>query len=484
MLPILRPSLGVASTVIGQRAGLAAIVGTGALAAASAAFRTPRVRLSTALSTTVAGASQSPRSVLHNNKPSSKQLRAYRRHVTSPVPRLYSGTPTPTPWRPTATSAARIPPINTGPPPWARARVRQQHDQRRFASEWWNRSFNERVDPYGVHRRYADPLFTNQDLKRAARHQNTKYFAAFCVAGTIIFYFINLETVPVSGRTRFNIYSRKRVNEAGDLSYRQLLYDLKQQGVGLLPDWDYRTQRVKRVMAKLIPFSGMRDENWEIFVIDNPHTANAFVLPGGKVFVFSGILNLARTDSQLATVLGHEIAHNVADHVGERMSQNIGVNILLYSMVVLCGVMGMGAIVAQFAGAWMLNAVVSNPMSRKQESEADYIGLMMMAEACYDPREAVTFWERMDRRTKGNEVPEWMSTHPSVSLNPLLLVDLENLVLTMLFTALKQNRKDPAVDPRSPRKERKKRLSYYCLVCGPVQAGFVERHCRDSPVLD
>lgn len=415
MLPILRPSLGVASTVIGQRAGLAAIVGTRALAHASAAFRT-RARLSTALSTTVQAASQQTfrKSILHDHPyPSSQQqqLRAYRGHdVTSP--RLYSGTPTPTPWR--LTTTARIPPINTGPPPWTRARVGQKQ-QRRFASDWWNRSFNERVDPYGVHRRYADPLFTNQDIKRAARHQNTKYFAAFCVVGTIIFYFINLETVPISGRTRFNIYSRKRVNEAGDLSYRRLLYDLDQQGVGVLPDWDYRTQRVKRVMAKLIPFSGMRDEKWEIFVIDDPHTANAFVLPGGKVFVFSGIMNLARTDSQLATVLGHEIAHNVADHVGERMSQSIGMNILLYSMVVLCGVIGLGAIVAQVAGAWALNAVVSNPMSRKQESEADYIGLMMMAEACYDPREAVTFWERMDRRTKGAEVPEWMSTHPSHS---------------------------------------------------------------------
>ncbi|CCC10141.1 hypothetical protein SMACR_02719 [Sordaria macrospora] len=401
MLPVLRPSLGAAaSTVIGQRAGLAAVVGTRALAVTSAAFRT-RARLNTASPSTTA-TSQTSRSFLHDHPyPSSQQVRAYRRHVT-PKP-----TPTPTSWRPTTT--ARRP-----PPPWG-VQGQQHQQQRRFASnDWWNRSFNERVDPYGVHRRYADPLFTDQDFKKAARHQNTKYLAIFCVAGTIIFYFINLETVPVSGRTRFNIYSRKRVVEAGELSYRRLLYDLEQQGVGVLPDWDYRTQRVKRVMAKLIPFSGMRDEKWEIFVIDDPHTANAFVLPGGKVFVFSGILHLARTDSQLATVLGHEIAHNVADHVGERMSQNIGVNILLYSLVVLTGIFGVGALIAQFGGAWALNTAISNPMSRKQESEADYIGLMMMAEACYDPREAVTFWERMDRKTQ-EKVPEWMSTHPSHS---------------------------------------------------------------------
>ncbi|KAL0465502.1 peptidase family M48 domain-containing protein [Neurospora intermedia] len=394
MLPNLQPSLGVASTVIGQRTGLAAVVGIRAVAAASGAFRT-RARLSTALSST-AVTSQASRSILHDNS-TFQQPRAYRRCVTSPT-----FTPTPTSWRPTTT---RLPPI-TGPPPWAQ--------QRRFASDWWNRSFNERADPYGVHRRYADPLFTNQDLKRAARHQNTKYFLVFCVAGTVIFYFINLETVPVSGRTRFNFYSRKLVLEAGELSFRRLLYDLQKQGVAILPDWDWRTQRVKRVMAKLIPFSGMKDENWEIFVIDDPHKANAFVLPGGKVFVFSGILNLARTDSQLATVLGHEIAHNVADHVGERMSQTLGLNILLYSLVVLCGALGLGAIIAQFAGAWALDTAISNPMSRKQESEADYIGLMMMAEACYDPREAVTFWEKMERMSQ-KEVPEWMSTHPSHS---------------------------------------------------------------------
>lgn len=257
-------------------------------------------------------------------------------------------------------------------------------------------------------------------MKRAVRHQNTKYFAVFCVVGTVIFYFLNLETVPVSGRTRFNIYSRKRVVEAGELSYRRLLYDLDQQGVGVLPDWDPRTQRVKRVMSKLIPFSGLVDDDWEILVVDDPKTANAFVLPGGKVFVFSGILRFARTDSQLATVLGHEIAHNVADHVGERMSSKIGVNLLFYTIVVLTGWIGVGAILAHVAGAWALDTAISNPMSRKQESEADYIGLMMMAEACYDPREAVTFWQRMDRGTTEN-VPEWLSTHPSVSLGPSIL---------------------------------------------------------------
>ena len=193
-----------------------------------------------------------------------------------------------------------------------------------------------------------------------------------------------------------------------------LLYELERNNVRVLSEWDPRTVRVKRVMRKLIPFSGMEEENWEIFVVDAPGTANATVLPGGKVFVFSGILPLAGNDSALATVLGHEIAHNVAGHVGERMSSGIGVNILLYSAMIAAGAIGLGPMLMHYLGSRFLGVAFENPMSRRQESEADYIGLMIMAEACYDPMEAVGFWERMERSKMGEEVPEWASTHPSV----------------------------------------------------------------------
>jgi len=90
------------------------------------------------------------------------------------------------------------------------------------------------------------------------------------VSGGLIFYFSNLETVPVSGRTRFNVYGPDTVREAGEMQYRAMLYEMERTGARVLPDWDWRTVRVKRVMRKLIPFSGMADENWEIIVIDNP----------------------------------------------------------------------------------------------------------------------------------------------------------------------------------------------------------------------
>jgi Zn-dependent protease with chaperone function len=199
---------------------------------------------------------------------------------------------------------------------------------------------------------------------------------------------------------------------------------------------------VKRVMARLIPISGLEQYDWEIRVINDPResscsvteeleacapannatgNANAFILPGGKVFVYSGILPITRNQDGLAAVLGHEIAHNLAQHHGERMSSAIGPNILLYGLILLTAPVPGAFFVMQALGGWLLDTLFGRPMSRKMESEADYIGLLLMAEACYDPREAVRFWQRMDRVTSSGgavEIPEWASTHPSVSNLP------------------------------------------------------------------
>jgi metalloendopeptidase OMA1, mitochondrial len=166
------------------------------------------------------------------------------------------------------------------------------------------------------------------------------------------------------------------------------------------------------VLSRLIPVSGMADAEWEVRVIDDPRTANAFVLPGGKVFVYSGILPIARTESGLAAVLGHEIAHNLAEHVGERLSQALGQNILIGCAVILSAAIPGAALAVQYLGSQMLDLVFSLPMGRMQEREADEIGLMMMAEACYDPRDALSFWQRMDKAHE-MEPPEFLSTHPS-----------------------------------------------------------------------
>ncbi|KAH6649848.1 peptidase family M48-domain-containing protein [Chaetomium tenue] len=277
---------------------------------------------------------------------------------------------------------------------------------------------------------YSDPAYRDARLLAAkpllhwrgfrALHTPTTYTILLAVGGGLAaFYFAHLETVPVSGRTRFNAYGAASVRRAGELEHRRLLWEMEQQGVTVLPEWDGRVVRVRRVMERLLlPFravvglEGMEGEEWEVSVVDDPRTANAFVLPGGKVFVFSGILGLARNDSGLATVLGHEIAHNLAGHHGERLSQDIKASVVLYTMMVLGGAFGLGPLIMHYFGSRFLDVAFGFPMSRLQESEADYIGLMMMAEACYDPQEAARFWARMEKAT-GQEMPEWMSTHPA-----------------------------------------------------------------------
>ncbi|POS73863.1 peptidase family M48 [Diaporthe helianthi] len=271
-------------------------------------------------------------------------------------------------------------------------------------------------DPWYHHRlRNAKPLLRG-NAKTIIRSPRTHTVIVVSVVLALAFYFYNLEVVPVSGRRRFNCYSESTVQKMSDMQYRRLIYDMERSGARFLGDWDPRTLMVRRVMARLIPVSGVDDgTQWEVHVIDDRTTANAFVLPGGKVFVYSGILGLARTESQLAAVLGHEIAHNLAKHFGERLSQSIGESFFLGSALMLLAVTPLMFVAGWMFGGDLLSLLFSRPMGRMQESEADYIGLMMMAEACYDPREAVTFWQRMDRMHQQSEVevPEWASTHPS-----------------------------------------------------------------------
>lgn len=238
---------------------------------------------------------------------------------------------------------------------------------------------------------------------------------AAAMVGALGVYFTHLEVVPVSGRRRFNCFGEESMRLLGQLQYEALMEEAKEQGQRFLPDYDPRTVIVRHVMRRLIPVSGMADGEgeWEIRVIDDAKTANAFVLPGGKVFVFSGIFAIARSEDALAAVLGHELAHNLANHHGERASSAIGTTMLLTSAFLLT------AGLAYFVLRPVVNVVFNSPMSRLQETEADYIGLMLMAEACYDPAQAADFWRRMEQAQQ-SEPPEWTSTHPSVRNHPPL----------------------------------------------------------------
>tara|TARA_B100000029_G_scaffold465338_1_gene499934 strand:- start:79 stop:927 length:849 start_codon:yes stop_codon:yes gene_type:complete len=155
--------------------------------------------------------------------------------------------------------------------------------------------------------------------------------------------------------------------------------------------------------------------NWEYILIDNDKIKNAWCMPGGKIAVYTGILKITKNKHGLAAVMGHEIAHAVAKHSVERASRAVALNVGTAVIDIFTG--GAVSNTQRTTGVdvvGMLRAFgIDNPFGRKQETEADYLGLIFSSLAGYDIRESVKIWERMKKANKGQEPPEWMSTHPS-----------------------------------------------------------------------
>jgi len=181
-------------------------------------------------------------------------------------------------------------------------------------------------------------------------------------------------------------------------------------------------EMVHRVGQRIAAAANKPEYHWEFAVIQEDRTINAFALPGGKVAVFTGLLKVTKSEAGLATVMGHEVAHALQRHGAERMSRNILEQIAQIGAMAGAASGKMDPSVAM--GAMSAYGVgVSLPFNRKQESEADYMGLRLMAQAGYDPHEAVPFWERMSgcpRNMIGklcfrsaSAIPEFLSTHPS-----------------------------------------------------------------------
>lgn len=226
------------------------------------------------------------------------------------------------------------------------------------------------------------------------------------------------ETNPYTGRSQFLMTSVPQEMQMGAQAYSQVKTDPK-----LRQSLDPREiEPVKRVAARIIEaarrskYAEMAQQfQWEVIVIKDDKTMNAFALPGGKIAVYTGIFPVARTEAGLAAVLGHEVVHALARHGAERMSQGQLTNAALQVAGAAVGssdggMMSQAAMAALGAGA---QVGVLLPFSRKHESEADYIGILLAADAGYDPRESVSLWERMGQLSGGGGPSEFMSTHPS-----------------------------------------------------------------------
>lgn len=209
-------------------------------------------------------------------------------------------------------------------------------------------------------------------------------------------------TAPFTGRTQLILVSPQEEATMGASAYREVLQKSRiERGARA-------NALVEDVFRRLARAANRPEFEWQFTVIDDPKQANAFALPGGKVAVYTGIFPVAQTTTGLAVVLGHEIAHVLARHGAERMSQ---------SMAAQAGAVAVAAATKSDAmmQAYGLGAQYGLllPWGRTQESEADRIGLILMAEAGYDPREAVAFWKRMETSGDGRQPPEFASTHPS-----------------------------------------------------------------------
>lgn len=287
-------------------------------------------------------------------------------------------------------------------------------------STFANRAFSTTHTPYNIYNRYRQTRHIRSALSNIYVRWSSRptfYLEVGTLgAGAGSFYYYNLEVVPVSGRRRFNVISTDFEQQIGESQYQQITQEYQYD---ILPDNDPRVRQVRRVLSRLIPHSGLpADYDWKATVIDSPET-NAFVIPGGKVFVFTGILPVCADDDGLAAVLGHEIGHNVARHIAEQMSRGIFLVAAAWIFELLYGIPG--AFSQQ-----LLQLAIDRPRSRAQESEADHIGLMMMAKSCYDPKAAVGLWGRMQEVEKamGGSPPELLSTHPSSARRQIELEEL------------------------------------------------------------
>lgn len=207
------------------------------------------------------------------------------------------------------------------------------------------------------------------------------------------------------------LYPAERMERTATLQYTQLKGQAEAKHALIhLPD--ERARRVRKIAEDLLPHAvkfneRARDWKWEVNVI-NSKTINAFCMPGGKIVVFTGIIDkLNLTDDELAMVMGHEIAHALREHARARAAKGMLTNV---------GVLAVGVLVGNGAGelARVSGGLLNLKFSRGDETDADLVGMELAARAGYDPRAGITLWEKMSSAAKGAP-PEWFSTHPAGS---------------------------------------------------------------------
>ena len=268
-----------------------------------------------------------------------------------------------------------------------------------------------------------------------------KYFGYSC-CGAIL---SSCSTVPITDRRQLSIIPERSLNRRA-----AIIYEKVKQKSNLSTDKKTLSEikdvgrRIEESIASYFDSQNINNPasnfQWEYILIDNDKVKNAWCMPGGKIAVFSGILKMTKNIDGLSIVMGHEIAHAVAKHSAERASRSLLLNIGTQVVDIASGgkIQQARRATGIDVGGLLRTIGIDNPFGRKQEKEADYLGLIFSSLSGFDIRESVKLWERMKEANKGKEPPEWMSTHPSSDKR---IATLKGWIteVTMNYPPLKKN---------------------------------------------
>ena len=249
---------------------------------------------------------------------------------------------------------------------------------------------------------------------------NRRKFLGYLGCGCCSMFLPSCATAPITERKQLKIISEAKLNAQAALIYEKVKKKEKMSNdKKTLNDIKKIGSKIEASISEYFYQSNIDDPtinfDWEYILIDNKKVKNAWCMPGGKIAVYSGMLDVTKNIDGLAAVMGHEIAHAVAKHSVERASRGVLINVATHVTDILSG--GKLSQVNRTTGMNTVGLLtqmgILNPFNRKQESEADYLGLIFSSLSGYDIRETTKIWERMKVANKGKEPPEFMSTHPS-----------------------------------------------------------------------
>jgi len=264
---------------------------------------------------------------------------------------------------------------------------------------------------------------------------NRRNFLHIMGCGCMSFGLQSCGSAPITQRKQLKILPESKLNAQAAQIYEKVKKKEKLINDENLIQIKEIGRRMEDSISKYFDKSNLDDPtknfDWEYILIDNKRMKNAWCMPGGKIAIYTGMLDVTKNKNGLAAVMGHEIAHAVAKHSVERASRSV----LLRTTFQITDILTGGKI-SQVNRATGMDTVgllaqlgIMNPFSRKQESEADYLGLIFSSLSGYDIRETVKVWERMQEANKGKEPPEFMSTHPSSSNRIKTISDWMNEII-------------------------------------------------------